>query len=812
MHRNEYRRMAHEEVEEIFREILPQAGMKVREEQITLCHQMLSSLCGNKIALCDAAVGVGKTYAYLVACILFRKYSQLLSGYFSMCGQSQPIVISTSSIALQEAIQREYIPFLSQVLLKKGIISAPIQAVIRKGKEHFVCDNRLELRLDAVRRKAKNPLQREALYALREQYDMDSVQHLSGFDRRMVCVPKYCPETCEMRTYCRYQKYLKEATDEKVFIQICNHNYLLADTLHRANDFRPLLRNYQALIIDEAHKFPEAARQMYGKSFGPEDFMEICSLLEGEHYTHIAAKLREAFSQLFESLPRPQGVLEEQARFRFVLNRESRQALRNSIRWLQRAEDLLIGNLSRWTKNRLEESREVLLQFLNVDRNNILFLEYTSKGLPVFCTVHRKTESLIKADIWERGFPAILTSGTLKAGESFQRSEQLNGLEDVGRVREYQADSPFDYDENCLLYMPRRKRKVYDSYHGEIRFLSEQIRKLVCSTFGHTLVLFTSYSMMGNVYRELRGNLPFPLLKVWKDSQSVIREFKAQKNCVLFAAGSCWEGVDFPGDVVSSLIIVRLPFAVPDPVREAERERYQTLKEYIQKIIVPDMQIKLRQGFGRAIRTETDTCVDATIKRLNSHIFNMDEQIARALIVHQLLGTRISDTLTLRMDCLREKEGRYFVRIDQVKSITYEKAVSNEVGRLILKAMEYTKERYGETEYVFVKKDDPTKPYQYGMIQAQVMRMIRQKDIRDDNGELLKFGTHIFRHCYGKKLTELHIEDWMIARLLGHKTLQSVHHYRRIGNKVMADETRKTREKMDLILMDIIKGWDGYEL
>ena len=447
------------------------------------------------------------------------------------------------------------------------------------------------------------------LLIYREQYDMDSVQHLSGFDRRMVCVPKYCPETCEMRTYCRYQKYLKEATDEKVFIQICNHNYLLADTLHRANDFRPLLRNYQALIIDEAHKFPEAARQMYGKSFGPEDFMEICSLLEGEHYTHIAAKLREAFSQLFESLPRPQGVLEEQARFRFVLNRESRQALRNSIRWLQRAEDLLIGNLSRWTKNRLEESREVLLQFLNVDRNNILFLEYTSKGLPVFCTVHRKTESLIKADIWERGFPAILTSGTLKAGESFQRSEQLNGLEDVGRVREYQADSPFDYDENCLLYMPRRKRKVYDSYHGEIRFLSEQIRKLVCSTFGHTLVLFTSYSMMGNVYRELRGNLPFPLLKVWKDSQSVIREFKAQKNCVLFAAGSCWEGVDFPGDVVSSLIIVRLPFAVPDPVREAERERYQTLKEYIQKIIVPDMQIKLRQGFGRAIRTETDTCV-----------------------------------------------------------------------------------------------------------------------------------------------------------------------------------------------------------
>ena len=100
-----------------------------------------------------------------------------------------------------------------------------------------------------------------------------------------------------MRTYCRYQKYLKEATDEKVFIQICNHNYLLADTLHRANDFRPLLRNYQALIIDEAHKFPEAARQMYGKSFGPEDFMEICSLLEG----NIIPILRQNFGKHFHS-------------------------------------------------------------------------------------------------------------------------------------------------------------------------------------------------------------------------------------------------------------------------------------------------------------------------------------------------------------------------------------------------------------------------------------------------------------------------------------------------------------------------------
>lgn len=155
---------------------------------------------------------------------------------------------------------------------------------------------------------------------------------------------------------------------------------------------------------------------------------------------------------------------------------------------------------------------------------------------------------------------------------------------------------------------------------------------------------------------------------------------------------------------------------------------------------------------------------------------------------------------------------RYFIRIDQVKSVTYEKAISEEVAQLIMKAIDYTKERYGETTYIFTKKEDPTRPYQYSMIQNRIMTMIRQEDIRDDNGEFLKFGTHIFRHCYGKKLTEMHVDDWMIAKLLGHTSIYSVHHYRKIGNKLMADETRAAREKMDMILLDIIEGWDDYEI
>ena len=76
-YKNEYQKRAHGEVERIFRELLPEVGLHVREEQIRLCHEMLDALMKNEITLCDAGVGIGKTYAYLTACILMRKYSVL---------------------------------------------------------------------------------------------------------------------------------------------------------------------------------------------------------------------------------------------------------------------------------------------------------------------------------------------------------------------------------------------------------------------------------------------------------------------------------------------------------------------------------------------------------------------------------------------------------------------------------------------------------------------------------------------------------------------------------------------------------------
>ena len=86
------------------------------------------------------------------------------------------------------------------------------------------------------------------------------------------------------------------------------------------------------------------------------------------------------------------------------------------------------------------------------------------------------------------------------------------------RVREYVADSPFEYQKNCLLYLPKNLKTCRRESQEEAEMIAGHIHSLICSTYGHTLVLFTSYHLMGNVYQMLRDEIPFPMIEVWSNS------------------------------------------------------------------------------------------------------------------------------------------------------------------------------------------------------------------------------------------------------------------------------------------------------
>ena len=586
---------SHRIAEQIFREILPRHGMAVREEQIALCHEVLDTLYNKEISLCEAGVGIGKTLAYLVACILWQMHrpNQL----------KMPVVISTSSVALQDAILNEYLPDLSAVLLAEGIITAPITAVVRKGKERFVCDARLaERQAKAI---SKGSRQKGSLRMAENVLDLDHIPGLSRYDRCRICVPQSCPRDCFLRLDCRYQQYLRDSM--KPDIQICNHNYLLANASHRLEERPLLLRQYQALVVDEAHKLPDAARQMYTETLSADDMDELCFLLQQAHFKGLSKRLRTMFLTLSITCTQNLPMLRRKISVPFTLTPFRQAALNDCIDILQ-----YIGSqpdMPHYLQYRLAEAESLLRLFLLDVPTRILYLEFSADGQLTFCAASNRVPQLLRSALWNTREPTILTSGTLTAAGDFDHTEQLLGLAAYAPLRHFRAESPFNYRKKCLLYIPARRAAAVP----ENQYLADQIVRLTVACHGHALVLFTSYRQMRNVYDALGGRLTFPVFQAGRGQNRSIQQFKQSGNGVLFAAGSCWEGIDFPGDMVSLLIIAKLPFPIPDPVSDYKRQQYQNLRDYINAEIIPEMQKKLRQGFGRAIRTEQDSCVVAIL-------------------------------------------------------------------------------------------------------------------------------------------------------------------------------------------------------
>lgn len=585
---------SHRIAEQIFREILPRHGMAVREEQIALCHEVLDTLYNKEISLCEAGVGTGKTLAYLVGCILWQMHRPER--------MKLPIVISTSSVALQDAILTEYLPDLSAILLDEGIITAPITAVVRKGKERFVCDARLAERASLVQPSRER--QTNSLNIAAHILDMDHIPELSRYDRCRISVPRSCPRDCFMRLDCRYQQYLRDSM--KPDIQICNHNYLLADAAHRMENQPLLLRSYQALVVDEAHKLPDAARQMYTEKLSEADMNDLCLQLQQAHYLHLEQRLRSTFLAFSISCGQNLSRLRRKDSVSFTLTPFRREALADCIAILQYAGAIL--GMPRYLRHRLGEAESFFRLFLLEVPTRILYIDYDADGKPTFCAASSRVPQLLRSALWNTREPAILTSGTLAAAGDFSHTEQLLGLTTYRPLRHFRADSPFNYKEKCLLYLPPRIMARVDN-----RRMAEEIVQLVDACHGHALVLFTSYRQMAEVRALTDGQWPYPTYQAWRNGGKIIRQFKQSGNGVLFAAGSCWEGIDFPGDMVSLLIIAKLPFPIPDPVSDYERQQYPNLRDYINAEVIPEMQKKLRQGFGRAIRTEQDSCVVAIL-------------------------------------------------------------------------------------------------------------------------------------------------------------------------------------------------------
>lgn len=638
----------------LFDEILPKHGFATRKEQVSLAEEMLDAIAHRKILLAEGETGTGKTLAYLIAAVIAKRsrvndfHNLKLYPEMHYAGIAyMPIIISTSSIALQKAITTDYIPRISEILLENKIIKLPITSVIRKGREHYLCQQKLRSHIkyeetEKFRDILKDLLERAKRY---ENVDLSDVLGLNTHQKRAINVPKHCDKHCPYRDDCAYLHFRQEAQSGVIDIQVCNHQYLLADTMRRAEDMMPLIPNYQIVVIDEAHKLYQAAQSMYGASLSV-DFIEETSesslSLKFEQDTanlfvaKLAEKLRNVSKRLFFGLAKNSQAMDSDnysddiRKISVMITDQTIRGLRNLRDIASTLHDVIeyspLNSTSKSFQSHIIRELMLLQSSANMlmRQNDLLYWAELSEhdfatGKPKIdrlCAIPSRLNEKLYDDLFGNSIPMILTSATLSTNGDFKYTKNRLGLDLVRKsnICESRKPSPFNYQTNALLYISETLPFPDNKDNDYILALANEIESLLYISCGHAAILFTSYRAMDMVWEYLEErDMPFPMFRMGRGDANAIEQFKQSKMGVLFASGSMWEGIDVPGDTLSLVIIPKLPFEVPDPIKAYEQTLYKDFDDYKNKVIMPEMLMKLRQGFGRGHRTETDTCVFALL-------------------------------------------------------------------------------------------------------------------------------------------------------------------------------------------------------
>ncbi|WLD91796.1 ATP-dependent DNA helicase DinG [Alkalihalobacillus sp. AL-G] len=266
--------------------------------------------------------------------------------------------------------------------------------------------------------------------------------------------------------------------------------------------------------------------------------------------------------------------------------------------------------------NRLDEERNALAHMiLSTNDDEVCWIETDAGGARNAASIYNQPIDISKRltkDFFAKKRSIILTSATLTIRNRFDYVRSRLGIEEALTL---QLPSPFDFEKQAKIMIPTDLPMIKDvSTADYAATIAESIYQIAHITDGRMLVLFTSYDMLKKTYyrfKDITEPEDFSLIGQGIDSGSrarLTKNFKQMDRAVLFGTSSFWEGVDIPGNDLSCLVIVRLPFTPPDnPVMEARSEQIrQDGKSPFMELSLPQAIIRFKQGFGRLVRTSSD--------------------------------------------------------------------------------------------------------------------------------------------------------------------------------------------------------------
>jgi len=598
-------------------------GFEKRPQQLQMARAVKRTFeNGGHIAI-EAGTGVGKSFAYLVAAI-----DQVLR-------RKTRILVSTFTITLQEQLINKDIPFLRKAL------GRPFTAVLAKGRGNYLCLRRLDFaktrqeRLfddfgtalaelsDWARQTQDGSLSDLASTPSMELWDAVRSEHGN-------CRSRKCPHFKKC-FYWRARRRL-ECAD----IIVANHALLFSDLVLK-QEFAGILPEYKFVIIDEAHNIEHVAEEHFGINisnytltfllnglYNARTHKGVLAYTNSEKAIDLVRRCGKAAKTFFAQVKNWYEENKDQTNGRSYANfvedniTEPIKKLRLALAQLakQKNDNDEKFELTRYIDRCIALERDLIHFLIKPQNENVYWVEVTQGRRTRVClrSAPVNVGPSIKQCLFDSFESVILTSATLSTDSSdhrrgFEFFAGRIGLEDFDALK---LGSPFDYQRQVTMYiepnLPEPNDKAFEAA------AAKAIKKYIRLTRGKAFVLFTSYAMLKKTAEKLAGWLEendIPLLQqaAGLDRSTLLKLFKADTDSVLFGTDSFWQGVDVPGEALSNVIIMRLPFAVPDhPLLQGKLEQIRLDGENpFFKYQLPRAVIKFKQGFGRLIRNKTDT-------------------------------------------------------------------------------------------------------------------------------------------------------------------------------------------------------------
>ena len=593
-------------------------GYESRAEQIEVAEAIELAMQTGKACLAEAGTGVGKSLAYLIPAV-----RAAING--------KRTIISTHTIGLQSQLVEKDIPL---VLSMFGEAAGDLEPVLMKGRGNYLCKMELENSRSDLFLAADPEFHRLQKWAAKDDCsgDLADLPFTFASWRELTSTPETCRgQECRWYSNCHYYRMRFAAAESNLIV--VNHALFLSDLALRISDPNSgILPAYDHVVFDEAHHLEDVATKTFGIEFGSRHIAGLTERIRHIRGLDIDKSRLQTLEDLSASLFTPFfNTGKNEFYFDEAVTEESKQAIEahtgqtcNSISELQK--DLLqIAKDDETIRERLEgaarlcgRAREELnALFFTKDDNSIRWAEITQVGRgpkkEPRVTLHSTPISvakILKTALWERmeakKGSVILISATLanSGGFSYQR-ERLGAPENaVERL----VGSPFDFKKQAMLYVPGHLPAPAPIPTYTERIVDE-IARILELTGGRAFLLFTSRAALNAVHEKLQGRVPFPLFKQGElPPGKLLDAFRASGNGCLLGSNTFWEGVDVQGESLSCVIIDKLPFAVPDsPVTKARTQAIAAAGgDWFRDFSIPQAQIRLKQGFGRLIRTRSD--------------------------------------------------------------------------------------------------------------------------------------------------------------------------------------------------------------